>query len=461
VVEALLRGFQPIRVKWALAVLPLAFVLGPVSVRAPMLALGMVLGALFIALTFIDLAAGLAAFTLLTFFERLPGIPPSQLSAIKIAGLILVVAWIARVAGTRGVVPLVTRDNPVIAYAAAALLAVAASSMAWAADGHVAEVNALRLAQGPVLLLVVFSALRTPQHLRWMLCAYFAGAVATALVGIGKTPADQADIGRFSGGIQDPNELAAALIPAVPIGLALIAIVRKTPARYALAGGLLLISAALFMTGSRGGLIGLGVMCVVGIMLAGPLRQQVVLGVAIVTGIAVTYYALFAPPEVLWRITHFTAEGGSGREDLWSIALAMFRDHPLLGVGAGNFQVLEPVYALSSINVSNSDAIVDAPRWVHNTYLHVLVELGILGLACFAVVVIGAFASGVQAVKRLARAGDRETEILARGFVIGITGLLTAFTFITAQYEKELWLLLGATLALRTVARATEGSPDT
>jgi O-antigen ligase len=460
-VEIAIRRAREVPLSRVAAIVPMGVVVGAASVLTPTFALAAVLGAVFIALAVFDLAAGVTAFLLLTFFEQLPGIPASQLSAIKAAGFVLVLLWLARTIAEHEWVPLVSRAHPVIAFALAAFVVVAFMSIVWASDPGVARSDALRLAQGPLLLLVVFSSIRTPQHLRWIIFVYVVGAAATAAVGIVKTPADAKDVGRLSGGIQDPNELAAALLPAIPMALFGLAVVKKGLARWGLVAGFVLPCVALFMTGSRGGLIGLGVMFVSGLALSGPLRQQVAVGVMLVTGVALAYYTLFAPPQVLWRVTNFTAQGGSGREDLWSIALAMFRNHPVLGVGAGNFQVLEPSYAaISSVNLTEVKSVVDIARWVHNTYLHILVEFGIVGLACFAVVVVGSFVAGIRAVSRLSASADRDTEILARGFLIGITGMFAAFTFITAQYEKELWLLLGVTLALTTVAQRVAEVPD-
>jgi O-antigen ligase len=126
----------------------------------------------------------------------------------------------------------------------------------------------------------------------------------------------------------------------------------------------------------------------------------------------------------------------------------------LLGVGVGNFQVLEPSYALLSINLSDIRLILDDPKVAHNTYLHVLVELGIIGLVCFTVIVLGAFLGGLRALKGLRTSGDRQTEILVRGVLIGMTGMLAAYTFISGQSEKQLWLGLGIMLSLSAVARA-------
>jgi O-antigen ligase len=440
---------------WRVGLPLLGMVLGAVAVLSPVAAIAFVVGAVYAVIAFSNLAAGVVVFILLSFLERLPGFHGSNVTAIKGAAAILLLAWLAEIAASRGRVPLLPREHPVIAYGAVALILVAAASVLWATDETTAQSSALRLAQGPLVLAIIFSGLREPRHLRWALGAYVAGAVVTASMGFFWTRSDTADLGRLSGGIGDPNELAAALLPAIPVALFAMATVRSLFVRWALVVCVLLSTAAIFMTGSRGGLIGMAVMFTAAFALAGPLRQQVLAGGLAVIAVAFTYYTLFAPPEVLGRITSFTAEGGSGRTDIWSIALQMFRDHPVFGIGAGNFPILEPSYALVSINLPSVQVVFDDPHVVHNTYLHVLVELGIVGLACFGVFVVGVLAEGVRALSRFKRSGDRETEILARGLVIGVLAMLAAFTFLTAQFEKELWLLLGMTLALANLGRET------
>jgi O-antigen ligase len=54
------------------------------------------------------------------------------------------------------------------------------------------------------------------------------------------------------------------------------------------------------------------------------------------------------------------------RTVLWAAGLQVFRDHPFLGVGAG-------AYAPATVRM------VDVPLIAHNTFLSVLVELGVLG----------------------------------------------------------------------------------
>ena len=132
----------------------------------------------------------------------------------------------------------------------------------------------------------------------------------------------------------------------------------------------------------------------------------------------------------------------------------MASDHPALGVGAGNFSIVEPFYIVRSINMPRVDLISEG-ELVHNSYLQVLAELGIVGLVAFLGVIASTLVVGVRAVRDLERNGDGEGERLARAVVIGTSAMLVAYFFATNHYEKQLWLLLGATVALSSVARSS------
>jgi O-antigen ligase len=147
-----------------------------------------------------------------------------------------------------------------------------------------------------------------------------------------------------------------------------------------------------------------------------------------------------------------TPEQSAGRSDLWKLALQISADHPVLGVGASNFVVTSPSYATSDVSVREVNKAFTQPVVVHNTYLQILAELGTVGLFLFASVVVGTFLVACRAIRLFARQGARDLEILARGMVVALVGLLSAFTFLSASYEKALWLLLGSAAALSAVA---------
>jgi putative inorganic carbon (HCO3(-)) transporter len=431
-------------------------VIGAASVGFPLFVVGGILGLVYIVVALQSLAAGVALFTVLIFLERIPTVSSGVTSTTKLAGGVLVLAWLLAVAKRDPNTPLFARRLPVLAYSTLVLLCWMLASMLWATDSRTAGGTALRFAQGVALIFVVFSAVREPRHLKWIVYAFLVGAALSAVVGLaGVTKAEDANIdaSRLTGGIGDPNELAAVLVPALSFALFMLVIERRVLLRWLLLAAALISALALFRTESRGGLVGLGVMLVASAFLSGPVRARAVTMALATSGFALVYFTLIAPPQALARVTTFSAGGGTGRPDLWAVALDVFRAHPLVGVGAGNFPLVEPSYAFLNRNLPRFDLIVVTPKVVHNTYLNVLVEVGVVGFILFAFVVVGAFAAALRAVRALARAGDLEVEILARGIIVGTIGMLAAFTFFSAQYQKQLPLLIALLAALSTVAR--------
>jgi len=438
------------------AMLCAAAAIGAAAVAHPAIVVAAALGAAFVVLTLRSLAAGVAAFTVLIFLEQVPTISSSGVTFTKLAGGVLGVAWFAVIARRDAKVPFLAQRRPLLAYTALVLLCWTLASAVWAPDPHIATTTALRFGQGVLLLFIVFSAIVERRHLVWVLHAYIGGAVLTACIGLaGVTQAEGVGISssdRLTGGIGDPNELAAILLPAVSFALFLLVTTRGALRRTLLLAAAFVCLIALFRTESRGGLAGLAVMLAAGVALAGPVRRQAVALVLAVAGLGLVYFTLIAPPEALSRVTAFSAGGGTGRTDLWTVAYDVTRVHPLAGVGAGNFPIVEPGYAFQNLNLPRFDLIVDTPKVVHNMYLNVLVELGIVGFVLFALLIGCAFSSAFGALRACDGTGDRETELLVRALLIGTIGMLAAFVFLSAQYEKELPLLLGLLAALPSVA---------
>ena len=50
-------------------------------------------------------------------------------------------------------------------------------------------------------------------------------------------------------------------------------------------------------------------------------------------------------------------------------------------------------------------------------------------------------------------AAEETLELVGRGLFVGAVGMLIAFFFLSAQYEKQLWITLGLLLAFANLAR--------
>lgn len=96
----------------------------------------------------------------------------------------------------------------------------------------------------------------------------------------------------------------------------------------------------------------------------------------------------------------------------WQAAWGMFIDHPLLGVGIGNYAAVYPAYALPGW----SDPLGHA----HNYYLNVAAEAGAIGLIAYLILWAAAFWQGWRAV--------RVTGGWQRGVAAGLLGMLVALS---------------------------------
>ena len=433
------------------AVAAVAAPLGALAVVSPQWSIAALAGLAFVAAAVASVAAGLALFTTLTFFALIPGFGTSFVSLVKIAGAVLLVALGRKVAR-----PSLVREHPLVAGLAVVLAAWAAASALWAPDVGGVRRDAVTLALSILLLFVVYGAIRKPKHARWLVHAYVIGCVCSAVVGVATGAPAGEDTSRLSGGVGDPNELALVLLPGLALAFFALPGARSALERWLLAAACGVMTIALFETGSRGGLIALGVSFAVALVYGGARRPHVLCALLALAAVGAGYFAVAAPPEVRARVGHLAGGGGNGRTDLWSIARQVAADHPVHGIGIGNFEVVEPAYAARTTNVSAVDVVVDEPHVVHNTYLELLAELGIVGLSIFVALVVTILRLARSAVRAAVRAGEADLELLTRGLVVGLGGVLTASIFLSAEYEKQLWLLLGLAAALARLTRTTD-----
>jgi O-antigen ligase len=431
--------------RWlALPAALLAAALGAAAVVSPAIAVVGVVGIVFVAVAFHDLAAGVALFAAFTFVAQMPGVPGSL--GVKVAGLVLLLAALRR-SGT----PFLLKEQPTLSYALAFLAAWAFASTLWAVDAGVAAGDAFRLALNVALVFIVFAAVRTVRHARWLIWGYIGGAVVAALFGL-VVPGFEVE-GRV-GGTLGPNLLAAMLVPALVFSLFAFGWTQHVALRWLLGVCGVLFTVAIFLTESRGGLVSLAVALVAAVLFGGSFRSRALGLAAVVASVGLVYFAVFASSESWQRVAN--PGGGTGRTDLWSVATGVIEDHPIVGVGAGNFPVVARNYASETINLPYAHLIVDRPKVTHNTYLGVLTDLGAVGLAAYVAVIGSALVLLVSATRAFATARESELELMSRALFIGLVAMLTHFVFLSGQHEKQFWLLIGFAVALYALARRRE-----
>jgi O-antigen ligase len=113
------------------------------------------------------------------------------------------------------------------------------------------------------------------------------------------------------------------------------------------------------------------------------------------------------------------------RAALNDAAVAMFIDQPLLGVGLNHFALSLPAYDRSFDEaldaMEGAVAVNERPMAaVHNYYLLILAETGLLGLVSMVFFLCAIVWRGIRAVRRTSGA----LQAISIGLVIGVCGLL-------------------------------------
>jgi O-antigen ligase len=444
--------------------LGLTAVVGLVAGVNPVIGLGLAMALVFTLVATWDLALGVCGFVLLAPLDVISS--NSDLSLTKAAGALLVLAWVAAMASQGAQKRSLLTSQPWLAGFLVAFIAMSLLSGIWAESTPAAYRATMRFGLNAMLFPIIFLAVRERKHLIWILAVFVLGAELSVIYGYlvgpsGDSTVTQLDAagGRLTGARADSNVLATLLLVSTVFAAALAVILRKVPLAAPLSlGAAVLGVVALFATFSRGGVVALVVALLVGVFYGGRWRKGIlVLGLVAIAVGALYIAGAGGGGSGADRLLNSNT---SGRSSIWTVGLRMVDAHPVIGVGSGNYTIAEPHYLLSAPGALQADQfIIETPYVAHNVYLHILAELGVIGLVLFLGVIGLSIASAVRAVRIARTQVDETLEILGRALVMALAGILAADFFVSEQYSKQLWVLLALGPALLAVARFHGSSP--
>jgi O-antigen ligase len=305
----------------------------------------------------------------------------------------------------------------------ALLLGLSALSVAWARDPTLAVYGLLSLLQPFVLFVYLSAALRTAADVRRTvdfllvgllletacMVLQFAGVRLPGLLAseVWRSQAGGAVLSRVSGTLGTPNGAAAYLSVLLVIAFAVL-MARPGRRRTWLAGAALASGGVgLALTLSRGGMLGAGAGVAVFVLLA-TRRRLLRIGPLLLAGALAAALAAVFGGELLARSSDLGGDG-NGRVPLMVIAARMILSHPLVGVGANNFVAALPEFTTPEFSLT----------WiyvVHNYYLQVAAELGLLGLTLF----VAFLASVARCAWTASRGSPGDLTLLAIGIVAAL-----------------------------------------
>jgi O-antigen ligase len=433
----------------ALAAAALVGGLMTVSVPAGMAAL---IGVCYAPLAMVNLRLGLALWVPLTFLEGLPLFNAGG----KAAGLIIALAWLG---SARQVWPRLSAfvgRHRATAAGLAGFIVWITLSVAWAASPSTAARDLWHWYVLALIFLVIVTVAGDGRTIRMVLHGLVVGAVLSVVIGglYGGLSTATVDLqaetsGRLYGAAGDPNFLAAGLVPAMVVAAGLIAGTRSWLVRSWLLLALGVLTVGLTASESRGGIIAMLVTLLVALVFFRRRRAYVLLLLLVTLGLGGAWFA--TTPSAWQRVTTFNDQG-SGRSDIWRVAIRVAEAHPITGAGLANFQVVSKDYVRRPGSLKRLEFVVDRPHVAHNLYLEALSDTGAVGLALLLLFMTGCLRAAWVAGMRFERAGDAELEALSRAVLVAGIAFMTAAVFISAGEDKRLWILLALGPALRGVA---------
>jgi O-antigen ligase len=285
--------------------------------------------------------------------------------------------------------------------------------------------------------------------------ASFGGFAQSALQHVAGTSDDV----RISGPIGDPNFYAQWLVLLVPLAIDRFHDETSPILRLLAAGAAAAFAAVIVITFSRGALIALVVVAGL-MMLRYPPRRSTV---AAVLALGVLSLPLL-PPGYVDRMVALTDLGGvdigtdpslRAREVEVAVATQMFLDHPLSGIGYGNFLNTYEGYA-RPLGIEQRNK----PREAHNLYLETAAETGVPGL-----IVLGGFFTTVFAAlaagrRRFRAMGDHRTDGIGHAVAVALVGYLITSVFLHMAYARLVFVLVGVALAFPALAGSEDRHRD-
>lgn len=321
-----------------------------------------------------------------------------------------------------------------------------------------------------LLVAIIVQDIKTLRYVIWALLAVaiFLGTISTyqSLTGTydnsywGFGRAGKVDMGdttakRVAGSFGDPNSYAQVCLFFIPLALDRVLHEKRHLLRAFAAWALFVSVLTVLWTFSRGSFLGLILMLAYMFVRRPP--PPVVLAVILAV---IASVSLFLPTNYTTRIetllvfnpldnenaaTH-TSFRGRTSENI--VGWMMFRDHPFLGVGKGNYKVRYLDYS-SGLGI---DPRLQS-RSAHNLYLEIASEQGAVGLLLFFAMLWYMFKVMRRSQNILSSIGHEEDANMVRSLEYCLVGYLITSIFLHMAFPRPFWFMVGLIMSTLHIAQ--------
>jgi O-antigen ligase len=297
------------------------------------------------------------------------------------------------------------------------------------------------------LVVVMYLTIRSMKRLRLVLTAQ---AVCVATVAVASIVFGVRDNGRLQGAVAgifgNSNDLALIIDLSLPICLALALTTRVRWKKLVWALVMILMTLAVLLTASRAGALALVVAALVCVWRLGIGGRGFHLLLLVPLALVAVWIFAGKSLEQRFEKTHIEAAPGTKpneasdsaeqRQQLLMESLRVTAQHPLFGVGAGNFSIISGAW-----------------RVTHNTFTQVSSEGGIPALL-FYVLIMGCGIANLRAVRKRRNAAQ-EARLLGMALEATLAAYLVGSFFASVAYELFPYCVVAYTTALNSIVVRT------
>ncbi|MDH4180213.1 MAG: O-antigen ligase family protein [Armatimonadota bacterium] len=241
---------------------------------------------------------------------------------------------------------------------------------------------------------------------------------------------------RIHGTFDDGPFHAIYVVTVVSLSLCWLLRTRNRWIQAGLCALIALLLVNLIGTASRGGVMGLVVVLAVFWVGLGMRRKWVLAAGLVGCAAGVFLVAAILPQVPLRRYVQLSPKDDPTtqiRVGLYSVGMGMIADHPVLGVGTGNWMRNYQRYA-------TADTFKETTYHPHNTYLQILAENGLLGMAVYLLLLSFTTYQFVLALRRTPDRDGRLPILAAMGAFLAFAAFATTSN---VMENETYWIFIG------------------
>jgi len=376
-----------------------------------------------------------------------------------VAGLLAVLIFASVVFGlVRGEENRLT--DPLFWYANAFLFLISVGSILFARSPSLAFLDLSRYAKILLVTYLIVQLVRTPEDLRRMMNVIFAGAVGTVILGIiiltfgvhTTSPIYVRSSGeymlRFAGAHENANLAAAIMCFSIPLGIFLMKHARSWM-RVTYVAGVVTLIIATIATFSRSVFFPLAFLSAT-VVIREARSRRAYIAIASLIGLGI----VLAPHSYWERVMGLRDAFETTTLD-WSVytrllalktGWEMFLHHPFTGVGIGNFFVAA-AYRLFVRMVA------------HNSYLEILVGIGIFGLIAFVMVLLSGLRHSIAGARHRWTRHPAWLRSACFYWVLSAVSISMSAFFGSMPFRYFLWIPVAAGLVIGNLLAEDRRNP--